>query len=69
MYQKIIDHQNLVRDSESGAVLNIDRKAKEGFLKAREEKRRDKARLSTLENDVSNLHMKLDVILELLKNK
>lgn len=37
MYIKVKDHQNLVRDSESNAILNIDT---EGYYKYREERER-----------------------------
>jgi hypothetical protein len=67
-YAKIIDHPNLVRDLDSGAVLNVDHNARDNFLKAREIKRKDKMRLDTLENDVKALNNKLNVILELLLN-
>jgi hypothetical protein len=67
-YAKIIDHPNLVRDLDSGAVLNVDHNARDNFLKARDAKRKDKIRIDTLENDVKMLNSKLDVILELLRN-
>lgn len=59
-YVKIIDHPNLVRDMESGAILNINVKSKEAFLNARDIKRKEKARLD-------NLEKKMDSIEDLLK--
>jgi hypothetical protein len=67
MYLKIIDHPNLVRDSESGAVLNIDLNAKESFLAAREKKRQERFRIDTLESDVKDIKEKMDLMLELLR--
>jgi hypothetical protein len=69
MYAKIIDHPNLVRDMDTKAVLNIDIAGKERFLKAREEKRKDKQRLNILETKVNEMDDKLNLILDLLRNK
>jgi hypothetical protein len=69
MYAKIIDHPHLVRDMDSKAVLNIDVEGKERFLKARAEKRRDKQRLNDLETKVVDMDGKLNLILDLLRNK
>lgn len=37
MYIKVKDHQNLVRDSESNAIINVDT---DGYYKYREERER-----------------------------
>jgi hypothetical protein len=69
MYTRIIDHPNLVRDMDTKAVLNIDVEGKARFLKAREDKRKDKQRLNDLEANVASMAVKLNLILDLLRNK
>ena len=71
-YIKILDHPNLVRDTETKAVLNINLSAKEAFLKNREQKREMEKKLEKidhLENKIKKLDEKLNIILDRLCSK
>lgn len=59
---KVRDHENLVRDSHSKAILNTDRTALENYyaqvrteMRLQAEQEQTKQRLTTLENDMSEI--------------
>jgi hypothetical protein len=66
MYLKIVDHPNLVRDTESKAILNVDRMAKDKFLKARELKRKEAARIDAMEAKMESIENLLKKVLDKL---
>jgi hypothetical protein len=66
MYAKIIDHPNLVRDMDSNAVLNVNVSAKENFVSARDIRRKEKARLDTIESKMDSIENLLKKVLDKL---
>ena len=74
-YLKVQDKDGLYRDSDTGAVVNMDNSAylnhkrnKEFARKKHEEEKRKETRLNNLEQDVNNLKDGINQILELLKH-
>ena len=62
MYAKVKDHNNLVRDMQSKAVLNTDRAGLQDYLQKRElakkeqvEKSETKQRLAKIEEEMSEI--------------
>jgi hypothetical protein len=62
MFAKVKDHENLVRDMNSKAILNTDRLALQEYYKKRElakkemlEKAESKQRLDKIENDMAEI--------------
>lgn len=65
-YLKVEEHENLVKDSYTGAVLNTD---SDGLLKSRSQAMRiyeEKRRIQNLENRVEKQEQTLNEIKELL---
>jgi hypothetical protein len=60
-------HQNLVRDANSGAILNINTKAIEDARKAKANRKKDKERIERLEEKVEQMGDTLTSIEMLLK--
>jgi predicted transcriptional regulator len=74
-YLRVQEADGLFRDSETGAVVNLDNSAyikhkqsKEFAKKKAEEERRKESRLNNLEQDVKTLKEGINQILELLKH-
>ena len=62
MFAKVKDHENLVRDMNSKAILNTDRLALQDYYQKREqakkelsEKTESKQRLDKIENDMAEI--------------
>lgn len=55
MYKKVEGHSELVRDMDSGAVINNDTTAYQNYIAMREQKIREKQRLDNLENEVGEI--------------
>ena len=62
MFAKVQDHENLVRDMQSKAVLNTDKAGLNNYLQKRElakkemsEKTETKQRLAKIENDMAEI--------------
>jgi hypothetical protein len=62
MFAKVKDHENLVRDMNSKAILNTDKLALQEYYKKRElakkelvEKNESKQRLDKIENEMSEI--------------
>ena len=51
-FLKVEGHSYLVRDTESNAIINTDRKGHASYIALRRSKRVDVERVKTLENDV-----------------
>ena len=65
--QRVKDHRELVRDTESGAILNIDRSA---YLNALERHKKIEKQKKTIEkntNDINSIKMDLTEIKFMLK--
>ena len=63
-YTKVSGNSDLVRDKNSGAILNINRNEFDKAKAARAERFREKEELKTLKNDVSELKSMLQQLLE-----
>ena len=63
-YQKVDGNGDLVRDKNSGAILNINRSEFAKAKAARIERFKEKEELKTLQNDVSELKSMLKQLLE-----
>lgn len=55
MYKKVEGHSNLVRDMESGAIINSDTTSYQNYIAMREQKLSEKNRIDKLEDDVTEL--------------
>lgn len=74
-YLKVDNEDNMYRDAESNAILNVDNSAYQQHKKNKEflrrkqlEDRQKEARLNKLENEVSSLKTGIEQILDILKN-
>lgn len=71
-YVKIKDHPNLVRDTNSKAVLNVNLKAKEAFIRQRDEQRKVRQVVEEhdqMKADVADIKEKLDLLIRLVTIK
>lgn len=57
-------HNNLARDPESGAIININRSEMSRIKSAREARRREKEEIQGLKNEVSEIKDLLKQLLE-----
>jgi hypothetical protein len=55
MYKKVEGHSELIRDMDSGAVINNDTTAYQNYITMREQKIKEKQRLDNLENEVGEI--------------
>lgn len=55
MYKKVEGHSELVRDMESGAIINNDTTAYQNYIMMREQKLKEKERIEKLENEVGEI--------------
>lgn len=65
-YQKVEGHTNLVRDRQTGAILNTNRAEIEKARKIKEAKRLETERMSSLTEDVTTLKNEMSEIKQLL---
>lgn len=66
-YLKVQNHDNLVRDTETGAIINTNKNQLNHYLSVVEKRKSAKAKAELLETRVSNLENKLDTIINLLQ--
>jgi hypothetical protein len=66
-YLKVDGHDNLARDTETGAILNFDFDSYKNYMKMKEIKKREEQRVSDLENQIDTLKGDLNEIKNLLK--
>ena len=66
-YLKVDGHNNLARDTETGAILNFDLDSYENYMKLKEIKKKEEQRVSNLENQIDTLRGDLNEIKNLLK--
>lgn len=55
MYKKVEGHSELVRDMESGAIINNDTTAYQNYIMMKEQKLKEKERIEKLETEVSEI--------------
>lgn len=74
-FTPVKDHENLIRDEETQAIINVDdvayqnhKKTKEFLRRKHLEEKRQEARLNNLEKEVSQLKDGIGQILDILKN-
>ena len=61
------DHKHLVRDLESGAILNTDLKVAEGLRMAKKNRQKTKDQLETNTNDINSIKTELSEIKTMLR--
>ena len=66
-YLKVDGHDNLARDTETGAILNFDTDGYKNYIKMKEMKLKEEQRVSNLENQIDTLKGDLNEIKNLLK--
>jgi len=64
---RVTDHNHLVRDLESGAILNTDIKVAQGMKLAKENRQRTKDQLETNTNDINSIKTELTEIKTMLR--
>tara|TARA_Y100000004_G_scaffold80445_1_gene90419 strand:+ start:428 stop:628 length:201 start_codon:yes stop_codon:yes gene_type:complete len=52
MYKKVEGHSSLVRDTESGAVINNDSTSYQNYIAMREQKLKEKERIDNIEDEI-----------------
>ena len=65
--QQVKDHRELVRDTESGAILNIDRSAYLNALERHKNKEKQKEIIENNTNDINSIKTELSEIKIMLK--
>jgi hypothetical protein len=66
-YLKVDGHNNLARDSETRAILNLDIDGYKNYIKMKEIKMKEEKRVSNLENEIDTLKGDLNEIKNLLR--
>jgi hypothetical protein len=67
-YIKVKDHNNLIRDPNSQAILNLDMNEYNNYMKLKKIKENESNRVKKLENDVGDIKNDLDDIKNLLRS-
>jgi hypothetical protein len=67
-YLKVKDYNNLVRDQNTQAILNIDMKEYNNYMKLKQIKENEANRVKKLESDVSDMKDDLTDIKNLLRS-
>lgn len=65
-YQKVEGHSSLIRDNQTGAILNTNRSEIARARKRKEAKKRETEKLNSLSNEVTTLKSEISEIKELL---
>lgn len=66
---KVEGHPNLVRDMNSGAIININSSAINQAKIAKENKKKEKERIDNIENDVNEIKTMLSQLMQLVSDK
>lgn len=66
-YLKVEGHNNLARDTETRAILNLDIDGYQNYIKMKDIKKREERRVSNLENEIDTLKGDLNEIKNLLR--
>lgn len=74
-YLKVVDNPNLLRDTSSGGIINVDEQAYVTYKRNKNiQKQKDRknyeqeSRINMLENKISGMEQTLTQILDILKN-
>jgi predicted transcriptional regulator len=65
-YLKVLDEQNLIRDTESYAILNMDRTAIESAKERKARLKKEKEEINMLKKDVNDIKILLNQIMDKL---
>ena len=65
-FQKVEGHSYLLRDTDSNAIINVDKKGHGKYLALRRLKQKDVARVDSLENDVKELKSDISDIKDMI---
>lgn len=65
-YKKVEGHADLIRDLESGAIINNDKTAYQSYIELRNQKLKEKSRIDKLESDVDEIKSLLHKLLDKL---
>jgi transposase len=68
MYAKVKEHQNLIRDMHSKAVLNTDKEGLQDYLRKREIAKKQKEEQSETQNRLAKIEQDMSEIKNLLQN-
>lgn len=66
---KVKGHPNLVRDMNSGAIININSSAINQAKIAKENKKKEKERIDNIEHDVNEIKTMLSQLMQLVSDK
>ena len=64
---QVKDHKHLVRDLESGAILNTDEKVAEGLRMAKKSRQKTKDQLEINTNDINSMKEEVTEIKDMVK--
>ena len=64
--QQVKDHRELVRDTESGAIINVDRSAYLNALERHKNKEKQKETIENNTNDINSIKQEVSDIKEML---
>ena len=64
---RVQDHKHLVRDLESGAILNTDLKVAEGLRMAKKNRQKTKDQLEINTNDINSIKTELSEIKTMIR--
>jgi len=65
-YKKVEGHSDLVRDMDSGAIVNNDTTGYQNYIQMRNQKLKEKERLDNLENEVGEIKSLLQKLVDKL---
>ena len=65
-FLKVEGHSYLLRDTDSNAIINVDKKGHGKYLALRRLKQKDVARVDSLENDVKELKSDISDIIDMI---
>lgn len=65
-YKKVEGHSDLIRDTETNAVINTDKTAYQNYVLLKNQKLKEKDRLDKLENEVGEIKSLLQKLVDKL---
>jgi predicted transcriptional regulator len=66
-FAKVEGYNDLVRDSETGAIINTNKTEYEKYIAQRDSRNRENTKIEKLESDMSSIRNDLNQIKELLR--
>ena len=64
---KVEGHNNLLRDSETGAIINNDKSGFSSYMKNKTIKHEESTRIQNVERDLANIHSEISELKLLIK--